>query len=575
MATPKAVKKTAAKKTAAKKPAKKTAKKAAAKKAAKKTPIDPLGGGPLVLEGRIVTMVEGAPVIAHGRCYINESTFVAVQDAAAPAPPGFASAPVLATEGTIYPGLIELHNHLPYNALRLWDVPKLYANRDTWAGTAAYRSLISGPMQVLGKSPDVVPALIRYVEAKTLLGGTTTSQGVALFSNSGIQRFYRGIVRNVEETDEAELPEANTRVADVDAATAEKFLARLKKETCFILHLSEGTNEAARKHFLALRIAGDAWAITPQLAGIHCVAMKPEDFAVYGQRGGAMVWSPFSNLLLYGATADVKAARAAGVRIGIGSDWSPSGSKNLLGELKVAAAWNEVHQVFTGEEILAMATRTAAAILQWDSLLGTLAAGKRADVLVVDGVEKDPYEQLFRAREADVGLVLINGVPRYGHATWMAQLGAKKETLKVGTQAQALNFVQETQDPLVGKISLADATDLLADALKNIVKRAKDLEKPKPVAALSALGGAPVWQLELDEIQPTEMSMRPLLPSPDGGRRVGARALAGKGSEPISKIVKSMVLDPLTVAGDGEFLDAVKAEKNLTQDLVDGLVNRY
>ena len=49
-----------------------------------------------------------------------------------------------------------------------------------------------------------------------------------------------------------------------------------------------------------------------------------------------MVWSPMSNLLLYGGTADIAAALAAGVRIGIGSDWSPSGSKNLLGELKVA-----------------------------------------------------------------------------------------------------------------------------------------------------------------------------------------------------------------------------------------------
>ena len=40
--------------------------------------------------------------------------------------------------------------------------------------------------------------------------------------------------------------------------------------------------------------------------------------------------------LLYGKTADIAAAKAAGVRLGIGSDWSPSGSKNLLGELKVA-----------------------------------------------------------------------------------------------------------------------------------------------------------------------------------------------------------------------------------------------
>jgi hypothetical protein len=85
----------------------------------------------------------------------------------------------------------------------------------------------------------------------------------------------------------------------------------------------------AREHLLALKFAPNEWAITPQLAGIHCAAPKPEDFTVYGQLGGAMVWSPLSDLLPYGATANVAAAIAAGVRLGIGSDGRPSGSKNL------------------------------------------------------------------------------------------------------------------------------------------------------------------------------------------------------------------------------------------------------
>ena len=41
----------------------------------------------------------------------------------------------------------------------------------------------------------------RRGEAKTLMGGCTTSQGIQLFSQAGIRRFYRGIVRNVELTD--------------------------------------------------------------------------------------------------------------------------------------------------------------------------------------------------------------------------------------------------------------------------------------------------------------------------------------------------------------------------------------
>lgn len=542
-----------------------------------KPPIDPLGGGPYVLEGRIVTMDARSKVIAKGRCYVKDSTLVAVEDSAAPAPAGFSRAPKLATKGTIYPGLIELHNHLAYNALRLWNVPKKYTNRDQWAGIAEYRKNISGPMQILGKSLDVLPALIRYVEAKTLMGGCTTSQGIQLFSQAGLRRFYRGIVRNVELTDEAALPEATTRIADVDAATASRFLERLKKQSCFLLHLSEGTDAKARKHFEALQIDAERWAIGPQLAGIHCAALSAADFDTYAEHGGAMVWSPFSNLLLYGETANVQAAKAAGVRIGLGSDWSPSGSKNLLGELKVAKAWNDVANVFTDAEILALATRNAAAILHWDALLGSLETGKRADLLVIDGTDKAPYAQLFEAPETDVGLVMINGAPRYGHAAWMEKLGAKKETRKVGGKSQAFNFVQETQDELVGKLSLKKAEEALDAALRNLPALARELEKPKPPTPLLALlDEPPTWELALDEIQPhTEIGLRPRLPAKDGRGRVGALALQGLAAAPLSQTVEPLILDPLAVADDDRFLATVAGERNLKPELIEGLTALY
>ena len=71
-----------------------------------------------------------------------------------------------------------------------------------------------------------------------------------------------------------------------------------------------------------------------------------------------IVWSPFSNLWLYGGTTDVLAARAAGLRVCLGSDWTPSGTRNVLGELKVAATWNaeSLGGVLTDEDIVEMAT---------------------------------------------------------------------------------------------------------------------------------------------------------------------------------------------------------------------------
>ena len=167
---------------------------------------------------------------------------------------------------------------------------------------------------------------------------------------------------------------------DVAANDAQAFLTRLKKEkTCYLLHLSEGLDPTARRAFESLQFAPDEWAITPSLCGIHAAALQPRDFEILAAKGGSMVWSPFSNMLLYGGTADIAAAKAAGVPIALGCDWAPSGSRNLLNELKVAHLLSEASAtaIFKPRELVAMVTREAARLLEWESVLGTLAGQAR------------------------------------------------------------------------------------------------------------------------------------------------------------------------------------------------------
>lgn len=541
-------------------------------------PIDPLSGPKMALAGRIVCMDASFTVIPRGVAYIDQGRLVAVLDATAPPPADFAAQKVLDTGGTLYPGLIELHNHLSYNALRLWRVPKLYTNRDQWSGTPEYQKLISGPMKVLGKAPGLLPAVVRYVECKCLLGGVTTSQGVELYSNTGARRYYRGIVRNVEQTDDADLPEAKTKIADVEAKKAELFLERLKRQSCFLLHLSEGTDAKARSHFEALHLADGRWAITDALAGIHCAALEPEDFGVLAQLGGAAVWSPLSNLLLYGKTANVKAARKEGVRLGLGSDWSPSGSKNLLGELKVARLVSEeLDDLFTDRDLVSLATRNAAAILKWDKVLGSLEAGKRADLLVIDGKTGDPYAALIKAKETAIRLVLINGVPRYGLPGLMKKLGADGENVRVGGKSRMVLLDQETQDPAVLPLSLAAARTTLTDALHNLPQLAKDLEKT-PTRALSPFTTGPqpvVWSLALDELEDTGMDLRPRLPLPGEEEPTGPTRAAAAAPVPLSSLLEALTLDPLTVADDKDFLTRIDEQKNLPKYVKDGLRKLY
>lgn len=547
--------------------------------ARREVPIDPLDGPKCAVSGRVVTMDDSFTVRPRGVVWIDGGVIVSVADHGAPPPPGFEDVRPVATGGTIFPGLIELHNHLSYNALRLWDVPRRFENRDEWGRVEDYRRLVSGPMQVLGRSPELMPAVVRYVECKCLVAGTTTTQGIELFSNAGARRYYRGIVRNVERTDDPALPEAGTKISDVDARSAAGFLNRLRKRSCFILHLSEGTNAAARAHFLALRIAPRRWAISSSLAGIHCAALRREDFRVLGRQGASMVWSPLSNLLLYGATAKVEEARDAGVRIGLGPDWSPTGSKNLLGELKVAKLVSDAQgSLFGDREIVAMATRNGAAILKWDQALGSLEAGKRADLLVIEGTTGDPYEALLRADERSVRAVVIAGAPRYGLPSLMKNLGAGGgEPVTVGGRKRVLNLAQATADPVVGAISLAEARRRLEEALANLkeLRRRQERSRVRPTAA--SPGEPTFWSLALDELQETGMELRPRLPWGKRHRLTGPRLppFATAAATPLSDLLGPLELDPLTVADDRGFLDQIERERNLPEFVASGLRGLY
>ncbi len=539
-----------------------------------RVPVDPLDGPTFALGGRVVTMDDKKHVVDDGVVYVSKGAIVAVEKASQPAPDGFDDIKVLDTKGTIYPGLIDLHDHLSYNALQLWDVPKLYTNRDQWAKGDTYRKLVTGPMKVLAHTPKYVPAVVRYVESKCLVGGTTTSQGIALASYAGMQRFYKGIVRNVEQTDDPDLAEAGTKIADVEAKDRSKFLKRLESFDCLLLHLSEGTDERAREHFLALQAPSGKWAITGSLAGIHCVALEHKDFDVLADAGASMVWSPLSNLLLYGETADVSRAKSAGVTIALGPDWSPSGSKNLLGELKLARLVDRLDgSGLTDFDLLSLATRNPAQILGWEKQLGTIEAGKRADVLVVAGDSGDAHAHLFTRGERDVELVVINGIPRYGASRTMRRLlgeaAASAEEGSVAGRARLFYLVHETGDPDVGDLTLGEATELLTDGLQRLPKLAKEMaEHPKLDP------DATILVLDHEEEEEEGWDVRPHLPGPGGELTAMADGRLAAAT-PLEDLLEPLTLDPLTVADDDRFVDLLAKEKNLPKEVADHVPDLY
>ena len=534
--------------------------------------------------GRVVQMDAALSVLKDAVIWIEGNRIKAVLDAAATPPPGFEHMTPINTGGTFYPGLIELHNHLGYDILKLWDVPKLYGNRGQWQGSPPYQAAVSGPMGVLGKTPGVPPAIARYTEAKCLMGGTTTSQGITLFSAPGLMRQYRGIVRNVEESLDSALPDAKARIPDYAAEDKDSFLGYLKDFPCLLMHLSEGIDVSARQHFLDLEISPNVWAIAASLTGIHCNALTRQDFDRLAEMGAGMVWSPLSNLMLYGQTADIKAARAAGVRIGLGSDWSPSGSKNLLHELKVVRVANAVQGLgFSDRDIVAMATIVAAGLLRWDRYLGSIEAGKYADLVLIRGAAGDAYEHLLKADETRIDLVVIDGVPRYATKKLMAGFSGTGEAVTFAGETHYLNLDDTNADEIVAGLSLRAATKTLSDAMKKLPTLAKKQVKlPSPAPPMTMMLGAPRrrfgqgpipradWTLVLDQDEPPNENLRTrfdsVTPLP-GTIRMSAVPAAKKAPAAL----KALKLDELTIAGDPGYFPALARQRNIPQAIKDGL----
>jgi 5-methylthioadenosine/S-adenosylhomocysteine deaminase len=112
---------------------------------------------PLVLYGKPVTFDPALPVIDDGALYIGSDERIAAVGRRTDVPPsGFERAARLETRGGVYPGLIDLHNHIVYNVLSLWSPPgrsEPYSSRYQWPLDRSYEALISNPANALGAVP--------------------------------------------------------------------------------------------------------------------------------------------------------------------------------------------------------------------------------------------------------------------------------------------------------------------------------------------------------------------------------------------------------------------------------------
>jgi cytosine/adenosine deaminase-related metal-dependent hydrolase len=383
----------------------------------------------LVIAGNVVAMAPSDPAkVFRGRVWLGDDGLIdAVTPDKAPAPAGFEKAPVVdVKDAWVLPGLIDLHNHIAYNALPLWAEPAqkvAFRHHNSWTGAPTYQKDIGWPAGLLvSAEPE---AVLAYVQLRALVGGTTAIQGWPTANRQHVQ-----VLRDI---DEEKAGSTNRNLIQTSALTLPLLaLGKMAQAESagggFIYHCAEGQpGTVVAQEFTNV---GNAGCLQKTFIAIHCNAITGDDWKRWAPRekAGAVVWSPFSNLWLYGKTTDIVSARRQGVTVCLGSDWGPSGTKHVLGELKVARlASDKLGMGLKDDELVAMVTSNPGDVLArcWSRPFGRLVPGAFPDITVFrpkgsGGV----WSQVVAATEREVMLAVFDGKARYGDAALMSAAGA-------------------------------------------------------------------------------------------------------------------------------------------------------
>ncbi len=301
----------------------------------------------------------------------------------------------------IYPGLINLHNHVAWDFIPLWhgkaeDPVFDYDNRFEWqaADSTAYVNNVTALealiKQYFAKHPlpgstDSEIQLSAFSEIQAACGGTTVIQESRAYDGTLVNKNHI-LIRSTGNSDDMEIGaqtiDSAVKFYTPDPAVTEQHpcdtsswgiqsvsaLDEWAQEygagTIYsaLVHLSEGrfgflnggTKDAyTRKEFLTFKDLvrnGSQLFPKPTPAAftasrfnmIHACgvdATDADDIAFLKDYGISVLWSPVSNCMLYSDTIPITRLMEQGVNCVLTSDWAPSGSKHVWDESKHASVF--------------------------------------------------------------------------------------------------------------------------------------------------------------------------------------------------------------------------------------------
>ena len=401
----------------------------------------------VVTNGTVVTMDAQRHVLENGAVAVRGDSIVAVGPSADIAAQYDAAKIVDARGAIVMPGLINGHAHAAMSLFRgVADDLAL----DDWLKKYIF------PAEARNVTEDFVVWGTRLGMLEMLRGGITTYADMYYFEDAVARVTKEAGMRGVLGETIIDFPAPDNKTVAQALEYTQKFIEHWKGDplivaaaaphsmyTCSAKTLQEAAALARRNHApilihvaeapFELQLSREKYGITPvgylaregilgpDVTGAHCVWVDQADIATLVQYGVGCTNNPSSNMKTAAGVSPVVDMLAAGAAVGLATDGAASNNnQDMFEEMDLAAKLQKITRMdsraLPAEQVVEMATIGGARAVHLEKLIGSLEAGKKADLIVVDTTAPhatpmyNVYSQLVYALKAtDVRSVVIGG----------------------------------------------------------------------------------------------------------------------------------------------------------------------
>ncbi len=401
----------------------------------------------LVSHGLVVSMDSQRRVLEDGAIAIQGDSILEIGPSSDLTARYAATKVVDARGALVMPGLINAHTHMAMSLFR---------------GLAEDRALQEWlknyifPAEAKNVTPEFVSWGTKLSILEMIRGGTTTVADMYYFEDDVARALKSGGMRGVLGETIIGFPAPDNKTAEAAFEYTKKFLDSWTNDplitaavaphsiyTCseellkrsaalarqfhapILIHLAEAPYEmelSRHEHGLSpVQYLARIGVLGPDVLGAHCVWLDEADIRTVAHYQVGCSYNPSSNMKSAAGLMPAAEMLAAGAAVGIGSDGPASNNnQDMFEEMDIAAKLQKFARMdptaLPAKQVVEMGTITGARALHLERQIGSLEAGKKADLIVVDTSAPhatplyDVYAQIVYAlKESDVRTTIIGG----------------------------------------------------------------------------------------------------------------------------------------------------------------------